>query len=54
MDLIIYFTRYIPGKSIKMLNLYYHELMGKVKKHEEKEYLMIDDYVLDKVFDTTK
>ena len=30
-DLSIYFTRYVHSKSIKMLALHYHELMGKNK-----------------------
>ena len=38
-DLVIYFTRYVHGKSIKMLSLYYHELMGKVKEYERKKIL---------------
>ena len=37
-----------------MLNLYYHELMGKVKEHKGKKYLMLDDYVLDKVLERLK
>ena len=41
-DLVIYFTRYIHSKSMKMTSLCYHELMRKVKEHE---YFMIDDYV---------
>ena len=32
-----------------MLNLHYYELMGKIEEHEGKKYLMIDDYMLDKV-----
>ena len=28
--------------------------MGKVKQHEGKKYLMIDDYILDKVLDKIK
>ena len=32
-DLTIYFTRYVNSKSIKMLSLHYHELMGKIKEH---------------------
>ena len=36
-DLVIYFTKYLQNKSINMLSLYYHELMRKVKKHEEKK-----------------
>ena len=30
-DLVIYFTRYHPDKSITMLNLYYDELVVKPK-----------------------
>ena len=39
-----------------MLSLYYHELMWKnfLKKDIEKKYLMVDDYVLDKVLDKIK
>ena len=29
-DLVICFTSYVPSKSIKMWNLYYHELIGKI------------------------
>ena len=32
-----------------MLSLYYHEVMGKIKAHERKKYLMIYDYMLHKV-----
>ena len=39
---------------MNMLSLYYHELIGKVKQHEGKKYLMIHDYVLDKVLDKIK
>ena len=34
--------------SVRMLGLYYHELIGKIEEHEGKMYLMIDDYMLDK------
>ena len=34
-----------------MLSLYYHELMGKIKEHEGKKYLMVKDYMLNKVVD---
>ena len=37
-----------------MLSLYYDELMGKVKEHERKKYLVIDDYMLDNVLDKVK
>ena len=30
-DLVIYFTRYHPDKSIRMLNLYYDKLIGKIE-----------------------
>ena len=53
-DLVIYFTRYVRIKSIKMISLCYRELMGKIKEHEGKKYLMVDDYILDKVLDRIK
>ena len=28
--------------------------MGKIEKHEEKKYLMVDDYILDKVLGKIK
>ena len=34
-DLGTCFTRYVHSKSIKMLSLYYPELMRKIKEHEE-------------------
>ena len=33
-DLVIYFTKYDYGKSIKMLSLYYHDVVGKIEKHD--------------------
>ena len=53
-DLTTYFTRYVFIKSIKMLSLHYHELMGKIKEHEQKTYLIVNDYMLVKVLDKTK
>ena len=50
----IYFSRYVHIKSMKMLNLYYHELWPKVEEHEENKYLMVDDYMADKVLDKIK
>ena len=47
---MIYFTRYVHGKSMKMLSLYYHELIGKAEGYEGKEYLIFDDKVLDKKY----
>ena len=35
-DLIIYFTRYVHSKSIKMFSLHYHELTEKINEHEGK------------------
>ena len=42
-DLVIYFTSCVNKKSMKMLNLHYHELLGKIEKQEEKNiwWLMI-------------
>ena len=37
-----------------MLRLHYHELMGKVEKHEGKKYLMVDDYMLNRVLGNFK
>ena len=45
---MIYDTRYVYGKSKKMLVLYYHKSMGKIKENEDKKSLMIHYYVLDK------
>ena len=53
-DLVICFTRYVHSKLIKILSMYYHELMGKVKKYEVKKFLEIDGYVLNKVLDKIK
>ena len=53
-DLMIYFTRYVHRKLIKMLSLHYHELMGKNKEHERKRYLMVNDYMPDRVLDNIK
>ena len=37
-----------------MLSLHYHELMGKAEKHEGKKYLMVDDYMLNRVLGNFK
>ena len=37
-----------------MLSLYYHQLMGKINEHVGKKYLMVDDYVIDKIIDRIK
>ena len=41
-----------PDKAIS--NLYYDELIGEIGEYEEKKYLMVDDYTLDKVLDKIK
>ena len=46
-----YFTRYVKSTSIKMLNLHYYELLGKIEEYEGKKILIIDDYLLDKSLD---
>ena len=53
-DLVTYFTRCVHSKSIKILSLYYHKLIGKNEEHEGKKYLMVDDYILNKVLDKIK
>ena len=42
-DFGISFTRYVHSKSIKMINLHYHELMEKIEENETKNisWLMI-------------
>ena len=37
-----------------MLSLSYHELIGRIEEYEGKNYLMIDDYMLDKVLEKIK
>ena len=46
-NLVIYSTRYDHHKTITMLSLHYHALMGKIKEHEGKKSLIVDDYVLE-------
>ena len=41
-NLTKYFTRFVQSSSIKMLSLHYHELMGKIKDPEGKNYLMVN------------
>ena len=50
----ICFTRYVHTKSIKMLSMHYHDLMGKIEEHEGKKYLMVDNNVVDKALDEIK
>ena len=44
---MIYSTRYDHRKTITMLSQHYYELMGKIKEHEGKKSLIVDDYVLE-------
>ena len=46
-DLVNYFTRYNHRKQIRMLILYYHELIGKIEEHEGKNtsWMMIIYYI---------
>ena len=49
--MVIPFTRYDDSKSIKILSLHYHELIGKIKElMNEKylKYLIVDDFMLEK------
>ena len=48
------FTRYVHSNSIKILILHYHELIGKIEEHEGKNYLMVNDYMLEKVLNKIK
>ena len=41
-------------KSIKMLSLYYHELLVNIQGHEGKISLIIHDYMLNKVLNKIK
>ena len=52
--MLTYFTRYVHCKSVKILSLHYHELIEKIEDHEGKNYLMVDDYILNKVLDKIK
>ena len=51
---MIYFTRYVHNKAIKILRLHYDELIGKIEKHEGRKYFMVDDYMLDSLLDKIK
>ena len=53
-DLVIYFTNYASSNLIKMLSLHYHKLTEKIEEHEEKKYLMVDDYLLGRALDNIK
>ena len=53
-DLVIFYNRYGRGKSIIVLSLWYHKLIGKIEVQEGKKFWMIDDYVLHKELDRIK
>lgn len=53
-DLLIYSTSYVHSQSIKLVILHYDELIGKLKEYGEITYLMVDEYMLDKVSNTIK
>ena len=38
----------------KILSLYYDELIEKIEEHKAKKYLMVQNYILDKVLDKIK
>ena len=52
--MLIYSTRYVHSQSIKLVILHYDELIGKLKEYGEITYMMVDDYMLDKVSNTIK
>ena len=37
-----------------MLSLHHYELTGEIKEHDGKKYLMVDDYMLNKVLENIK
>ena len=38
-DLVIYFTRHVRSKSIKMLSPYYHELIEQIQNMKKKIFI---------------
>ena len=53
-SLLIYFTRYVHNKSIKVFRLYWYEIIGKIEEHEGKRYLLAEDYMLYRILDKIK
>ena len=49
--LVIYLINYVSSKFMKMLSLYYHEIMGKIEELKQKKYLMVDDYMVNEVIE---
>ena len=52
--MVIYFTRYIHSKLIKIFRVHNDELVGKTEEDEEKNYLMTDICMLVKVLEKIK
>ena len=46
---VIYFTRYVHKKLIKLLRLHYHEIME--RNGEWEKYMMLNDFMLDEVLE---
>ena len=44
---------YDRGKSIRMLSLHYQKLLEKIEEHQKK-YLVVDEYIINKVLDKIK
>ena len=42
---------HVHRRLIKMLSLHYHKLVGKIKEHEGKKHLMVNDHMLDKMLE---
>ena len=49
-----YFVRYVHGKSKKILILLFNGLIDKTEESKGKKFLMIADYIFDKVLDRVK
>ena len=52
--MVSYFSRCAHRKSRKIHRIHYDELIGNIEEHEGKKYLMVDDYMLDKLLDKIK
>ena len=52
--MVIYLSRYDRVRSTRMLSLNYHQIIGKIEEPEGRKYLMVDDFMLDKVLDKIK
>ena len=52
--MVIYFTIYDSGKSIRILGLHYNKLKGKIEKKEGERYLIACHCILNEVLDKIK